>query len=212
MNIEYYDNMKIATYNGYMFRKDNKTGYYLSTRKIGAKRKRLHYFVYESEKGEEIPKGYVVHHKDFNKANNSIDNLMLLSLSEHTRLHGKSMDDEQKRKRKENLIAYAMPKAKEWHSTEEGKKWHSQHAKEVYKNLPLIKYKCSYCGKNYETKNRYGKNSNTFCSNKCKSAYRRATGIDNIRVECGHCGKTFIRNKYQKQKYCEEHRNKKDRV
>ena len=35
----------------------------------------------------EIPKGFIVHHKDGNKTNNCILNLQLMSLSEHMRLH-----------------------------------------------------------------------------------------------------------------------------
>ena len=35
----------------------------------------------------EIPRGYCVHHIDGDKTNNSIDNLLLLTLSAHTKLH-----------------------------------------------------------------------------------------------------------------------------
>lgn len=35
----------------------------------------------------EIPKGWVVHHCDFNKLNNSFDNLVLIKMGDHTRLH-----------------------------------------------------------------------------------------------------------------------------
>ena len=35
----------------------------------------------------EIPKGYVIHHIDYNKENNSIDNLCLLTVSAHSKLH-----------------------------------------------------------------------------------------------------------------------------
>ena len=35
----------------------------------------------------EIPKGYVVHHCDFNPHNNHIDNLVLLTVGEHSSLH-----------------------------------------------------------------------------------------------------------------------------
>lgn len=34
-----------------------------------------------------IPKGYCIHHIDGNKTNNSIDNLMLMTMSAHTKLH-----------------------------------------------------------------------------------------------------------------------------
>ena len=35
----------------------------------------------------EIPRGYCIHHIDGNKINNSLENLSMLSLSAHTRLH-----------------------------------------------------------------------------------------------------------------------------
>jgi len=35
----------------------------------------------------EVPRGYVVHHCDFNPHNNDFSNLVLLSMGDHTRLH-----------------------------------------------------------------------------------------------------------------------------
>lgn len=47
-----------------------------------------HHYVYCLANGlTEIPIGYDVHHKDENKLNNAIENLQLLSRSEHARLH-----------------------------------------------------------------------------------------------------------------------------
>lgn len=37
--------------------------------------------------GKPIPKGYVIHHKDFNHKNNKIDNLQLMTKEEHNRFH-----------------------------------------------------------------------------------------------------------------------------
>lgn len=36
-----------------------------------------------------IPEGYHIHHKDFNPANNNLENLQLLTKSEHSKLHAK---------------------------------------------------------------------------------------------------------------------------
>ena len=49
----------------------------------------LHIDVWKYHHGENsIPKGYHVHHKNFNKADNNIENLQLLTHSEHSKLHG----------------------------------------------------------------------------------------------------------------------------
>ena len=50
--------------------------------------KTIHRMVWEYYNGE-IPEGYVIHHKDENKLNNSIDNLQLLTRKEHKILHMK---------------------------------------------------------------------------------------------------------------------------
>lgn len=46
----------------------------------------LHQDVWESVNGL-VPSGYVIHHIDHNKENNSIENLILLTQKEHSRLH-----------------------------------------------------------------------------------------------------------------------------
>lgn len=43
-------------------------------------------FIYEQEYGR-IPKGYEVHHKDFNRNNNDISNLIAISKEEHQKIH-----------------------------------------------------------------------------------------------------------------------------
>ena len=47
---------------------------------------RLHIFIWERENGKK-PDGYDIHHKDFNKRNFSLENLILLSKSDHRRIH-----------------------------------------------------------------------------------------------------------------------------
>lgn len=49
--------------------------------------KPLHRFVYENEYGE-IPIGYEIHHKDGNKQNNNIENLVAIPREEHEAIHG----------------------------------------------------------------------------------------------------------------------------
>ena len=61
------------------------------------------------------------------------------------------------------------------------------------------KFICQNCGKEFEALP-FG--NHNFCSNSCKSAYRRKNGIDNeIRI-CEICGKEFEINKYSKTRFC----------
>lgn len=48
--VEYLENGDLALYNGYKFRKDKRTGYYLSSRIINGKRRRLHVYIYGNVK------------------------------------------------------------------------------------------------------------------------------------------------------------------
>lgn len=47
-----------------------------------------------------------------------------------------------------------------------------------------------------------GRLTDKFCSNNCKSAYRRKSGVDNEERICKICGEIFITNKYSKAKVC----------
>ena len=55
--------------------------------KINGKKKDIHRYLAETILGRELAKDEVVHHKDGNSLNNSPDNLMVMTRSEHTRLH-----------------------------------------------------------------------------------------------------------------------------
>lgn len=69
---------------GYVFYKMN-NGYYLSKTPEG-KGITLHTYLWKKYKGD-IPQKHIVHHIDGNVDNNSLDNLMLVSTSEHNAIH-----------------------------------------------------------------------------------------------------------------------------
>ena len=204
--ILYSENNNLAFALGYYFRRDKKTGYYLSTKAIGGKRKRLHRFIWEYYNSE-IPAGYDIHHKNHNKEDNEIENLELILSKDHQKLHGKELTDEQRRKKAENVVCKANPQAREWHRSEKGREWHKQHYESMKSELHTVKeYTCQQCGKTYKA---VENGQNRFCCNNCKAAYRRQAGIDNVERECEICGQKFITNKYSKAKYCKAHRGKK---
>ncbi len=205
--VQYVDDGDLACFDGLSFRRDKKTGYFLNAKT----HKRLHVYVWEYYNGSEVPKGYNVHHKNFDKNNNEIENLVLMTAKEHSNLHGSSWSEERREWARENLAKNARPKASKWHGSEEGKKWHSQHAIETFKNMPLKSYRCTFCGKEFETKATYGENKNRFCSNKCKSAYRRKMGFDNVTKICERCGGEYVANKYKKTKFCQSCKGAKNR-
>ena len=190
--------MKQIIFDGHKFTKDEKTGYYLKTT---LPRTRLHIYVWEYYNNCKVPKGFDIHHKDMNKDNNDISNLECISRSRHNKLHGELLTEEQREKKRKNMDINARPAAIEWHKSEEGRAWHKeQYSKTLGSvNRKKVKMICEYCGAEYET---YSNENNRFCSNNCKSAWRRDSGIDNVEKTCEYCGKTFISNKYYKSRFC----------
>ena len=69
---------------GKKWKQEKNTGYYVCT---SGNRKRLHIAIWEHEHGVEVPKGCVIHHLDWNKTNNNINNLICLTVAEHERIH-----------------------------------------------------------------------------------------------------------------------------
>lgn len=130
--------------------------------------KRLHRTVWEYYNGP-IPEGYHVHHIDEDRSNNNIENLALMPGIEHMKHHGQ---DESRKEHGRRVIKIAIEMAPEWHRSDDGHAWHSMHLKEVWNNREPHIQTCSWCGKDYETKDMSGR-ENHFCSGRCKAAFRR---------------------------------------
>lgn len=193
--VEYIESGKRAIFGGLVFVRDDETGYYLnSTLSI-----RLHRAVYEAVHGP-IPDGFHVHHIDFDKSNNEPSNLIALSKEDHHKLHGENLTQEQLEKLRSNIIERAIPKAREWHKSNAGREWHRRHYEEIKDAFQRnAQFRCQYCGNEYASRDN---GCSKFCSNACKSAFRRASGIDNeIRV-CHMCGGEFLANKYSDTACC----------
>lgn len=68
--------------------KINNHGYYVITsRKEGNHNKQLHRLIWEDFWKTEVPQGYHIHHRNFNKLDNCILNLQLIRAYDHHKLH-----------------------------------------------------------------------------------------------------------------------------
>lgn len=104
-------------------------------------------------KNGDIPKGYHIHHKDGDFTNNTIENLVCISASEHSKLHW-SQGDISIPVRLANPIPRHMRPAR--------KLYMQQYFKEIVMETAI----CYECGKEY-SRNRYGKV--VTCSRTCTS-------------------------------------------
>ena len=184
---------KHQEFNGVRFTRDDKTGYYLNS----TIRKRMHRYVWEFYNGK-IPAGYEVHHKDHDKANNDISNLEIMPKGKHSSIHCTERVSADPEGVKENLDRIRQ-KASKWHGSEEGRKWHKDHYEKTKGNLHTVRvFTCEQCGKQFESTQVRSR----FCSNSCKSKWRRVHGFDNETRVCCVCGKEFETNKFKPQMTC----------
>lgn len=168
--------------------------YYLCGKYFQRDGKRLHREIWERLYGP-IPKGFHVHHRDGNRANNDPSNLELLSEFEH--LSGHSSTPEAK-ERARAAIEIARPYAAEWHKSEEGRRMASIWAKEGAKKVKPVDFVCEQCGKPFSSKARHSR----FCSNACRAANRRTARKDYVIKICPVCGGEFEVSKYEDTKCC----------
>ncbi len=185
--------MKYQEHFGKKFYQDKKTGYWIST---SCPKVRAHVWVWKCLKFP-IPKGCHIHHIDGDKSNNAIENLQIMDRTSHLRLH---MMDEGRKQRAREMAEKYRPLTKQWHASKEGIAWHVYHAeKSKFGKWEPKTYKCEVCCKEYESTKRSGAR---FCTNACKSKFRRDSGVDNVKRICQKCGIEFSINKYAKTKNC----------
>ena len=187
-----------AFFNGLKFTKQS-TGYLGAH--INGKLVLMHRYVWEFYNGE-IPKGYIVHHKDKDKTNNDLDNLECLPNREHSTMHGKNKTPEQHRRDVETL-AKAREKAVEWHKSEAGRECSRRNAKRLIEQgilNPMTLYTCDNCGKQFLAPKRSAKHK--FCSGACEQYFRRHNGLNNETRVCIICGKEFVTDRYGRTKTC----------
>jgi endogenous inhibitor of DNA gyrase (YacG/DUF329 family) len=158
--------------------------------------KYLHRVVWEFHNGP-IPAGHEIHHKDEDPGNNAIDNLETVRKCDHIPTkHPNIVSPE----RVEFFHRVVRPLALEWHHSDEGREWHSRHAKEQRQNAVLHARKCRQCGTDYDTRQIGGRSD--FCSNACRAASRRDSGVDDVEARCRYCGDTFKHNRFIARSFC----------
>lgn len=146
----------------------------------------------------QIPDGYDVHHKDHDKANNEINNLIAMPSERHQSIHCTEMVYRDMEHTRQHLNSI-RGKASEWHGSSAGREWHKEHYEKVKCKLHVKhEYVCENCGKHFVST----QTNSRFCSNACKSAWRRKSGIDDVERVCIVCGSNFIVNKYSATQTC----------
>lgn len=170
-------------------------GYWLG--QVEGKPKRLHVYTYEKLFGS-VPEGCVIHHIDRDPDNNDIGNLILVSKKEHARVHHDAV-----KAASVESIKKAQAAATEWHKSSAGHEWHKEQYRRSLadKWADMVTKNCEVCGKPFQCPAIVAYKSR-FCSNNCKSQFRRNSGVDNIEVSCEMCGAKFMTNKYARQRFC----------
>lgn len=156
----------------------------------------LHRYVWEFHHGP-VPAGFHVHHKNHLRADCRIENLELVAAEKHAAYHGETRDIEQLRDHMRNVM---QPAAAVWHSSDKGLEFHKALGKHSWAVRNKTLYKCVHCESDFEAYVNAQKAG--YCSARCQSAARRASGVDNISIKCRHCQVDFVKNKYSKQVYC----------
>ena len=186
---------RVLFYQSIPFYRDESTGYYVSNHG-----EHMQDFVWKSFKHlDVIPEGYKVQHKDGNKANNKIPNLELVATQSETAVETSNVENEVVVE--QISMTSVQEKAKSWHKSKAGRKWHSeiltrQHKEGIFKKNLI----CSNCGKEFLGEHHSG--TNQFCSATCKSQYRRKNGLDLVEKICPVCDKTYMTNKFRPAKSC----------
>ncbi|MEV5289928.1 HNH endonuclease signature motif containing protein [Streptomyces sp. NPDC053741] len=161
--------------------------------------RRLHEEIWKAAHGRDIPEGHHVHHADGNHLNNDPGNLVCISADEHREHHAEERRGVVRLDQLEHLDAI-RPLAAEWHGSEEGRAWHREHGARTWEGREEQPRTCEQCGEGYGTIASHG--NERFCSNKCKSAWRRAAGFDNEPRTCEQCGEVWTVNRYSRARFC----------
>jgi hypothetical protein len=166
--------------------------YYLCGKYFQRNGIRLHRRVWEVWNGRPVPEGYDVHHKDGRRDHNWHENLELLPKWKHMREHHLGHD--------RGIPDAAVEAAREWHVSKEGRKWDREHYRQTAAAMHQhAEFTCEQCGTRFTAQ---VTGSNRFCSNNCKTRFRKASGVDDEKRSCVVCGGSFVANRYDRKETC----------
>ena len=179
-------------YKGETFRRRNGKYFYSDKHKVGDESRALHRRIWEDAYGP-IPPNHVIHHLDGDIDNNDLDNLSIMNGSVHREYHMlKDLRNDRIYEERLKALQKAQEAAKEWHRSEEGKKFHAELGRKSWDNKkkqPCLQ-PCKECGADYET---FFPTRTKFCSRACQRAdsNRRWRKVKRYGGDCVMCGKTF---------------------
>lgn len=178
-------------FNGIIFYESKREGRYFTAVP-------LHKAVYMYAYGE-IPDGYEIHHIDFDPTNNEIENLILLTHTEHMKIHAK-INSSKCRHLKSKFICKNC--GKEYETVYNGnnmfcsrkcqRQYNYRNSNQQEKRI------CIVCGKGF-TVHKYSKTK--ICSKECLSKFNYNPKIHIIK-KCVTCGIEFETTKTHNKKYC----------
>src|ERR1700676_1877728 len=145
-----------------------------------------------------IPKGHHIHHKNGDTEDNRLQNLELVTPRQHIHEHWNNA----RHRASQNNIKKAIAAAPIWHASEEGIRWHREHASSWRKeNRKRIRAICSQCGNEYQ-RDALSAYSVLHCSGACRAKARRISGKDDADWICKECGITFRATKFRVRMFC----------
>ena len=181
-------------FNGITYKLLSGGRYYLSQSTTNEGRrnaKSLHVAIWEYYNGKTVPPDCCIHHKDGNVFNNDVSNLECVKRKNHLSNHTKAnWKNPEYRERQLKVLESAKELAKDWHSSEEGKEWHSKHGKEVMENRKPVTLICQYCGKEFQSVQPWAK----YCSTQCWDKWRWKNQRLEFISTCIVCGKEFTKS------------------
>lgn len=199
--------VEYVSFNGVVFRrypdspkKEHRTYYSPGFHERRAGMGALHQEIWKHANGP-IPAGFHIHHINGDANDNRLENLECKERLEHLSDHHKERlaDPVYRAKLRANLDRI-RPKTKAWHASPEGLAWHSENSRKAWDHRVALDKTCDQCGARFPSISR--RENDRFCSNRCKSAWRRRSGLDDVQRVCAKCGGTFTCNKYSNSRFC----------